>query len=420
MLHFKRATIALILLASSLGTTTVFANDEKALRGAGPAANHTQNDRDMTDTKARKAPKGSKGQPTSSPTHPPTNPPTRSPTSPPTRPPTSPPTSPPVRAPWFTYAVFMGKGCAGRNELGVSQQPTVRDCAVLCDANPACISFEYLNDGTRCHLSSSCRLEHTEESSTTNAYNWYLKGTYDTSPPDDSFPYTVFMGKGCINRNELGISEQPTVRACAALCDANPACVSFEYLNDGQRCQLSSSCRLGQTEESSDTDAFNWYLKGNPVPTPDKDESCDCEYKSWSYGGSKGGCHVVNRAPSGKACNCAYKGAWGCSGEVVGCTDPDSPFCKSPDKSRQSCLQGGGDCDGYQCDCDFYFTGFLSGGCKVVSPAPKGNACKCIYRGAWKCDGKVVNCNDSTSAKCVAPDSSEGSCLEGRGDCAGY
>lgn len=70
------------------------------------------------------------------------------------------------------------------------------------------------------------------------------------------------MGRGCVGRNELGGSEQPSVRACAALCDANPTCVSFEYMDKGKRCQLSSSCRLEQTEEFSDTDAFNVYLKG--------------------------------------------------------------------------------------------------------------------------------------------------------------
>lgn len=257
MLQFKKIAIALLLSPS-------FSVGEKALRGPNPSIDHDQNDHNMTDMKTRKLQaKGTKGQPTSSPTLPPSSrPPTRPPTMPPSRPPINSPTPSPTTRPsvrtGFAYAVFMGRGCNNRNELDILEQPSVRACAALCDANPACVSFEYMNEGRRCQLSSTCRLKQTEEAANTNAFNLYLK-------VDKSFPYTVFMGKGCINRNELGITEQPTVRACAALCDADPTCVSFEYMNEGNRCQLSSSCRLGQTVESSNTDAFNWYLKANTV-----------------------------------------------------------------------------------------------------------------------------------------------------------
>lgn len=141
---------------------------------------------------------------------------------------------------------------------------------------------------------------------------------------------------------------------------------------------------------------------------------CDCDYRS--SGGSSGGCTIVKEAPPGKACYCSYQGAWTCGGEVASCIDPNSPHCQNPDRSRQSCQQGGGDCDGYQCDCDY-----SSGGCKIVEKAPPGNACKCEYRGAWTCQGVVVDCKDDNHSKCISPDTSKYSCHQAAGaDCDGY
>lgn len=139
--------------------------------------------------------------------------------------------------------------------------------------------------------------------------------------------------------------------------------------------------------------------------------ACDCDY-------SPGGCKISSQAPAGWACDCSYKGAWTCGGSVVACRDDSNPKCKAPDRSLESCLQGGGDCDGYKdytCDCDY-----SSGGCKISKAAPANTACDCSYKGAWTCGGTIVACGDESSPKCKAPDKSLAACLQGQGDCGGY
>ena len=48
-----------------------------------------------------------------------------------------------------------------------------------------------------------------------------------------------------------------------------------------------------------------------------------------------------------------------------------------------------------------------------------GTACQCVKM--WiGCKGDVVGCKDPASDKCLNPDRSELSCLQGGGDCGGY
>jgi glycerophosphoryl diester phosphodiesterase len=69
-----------------------------------------------------------------------------------------------------------------------------------------------------------------------------------------------------------------------------------------------------------------------------KGATCDCNYE-------RGGCYISRVAPKGTACRCSYKGAWTCGGSVTRCRDENSRYCRTPDASRASCLQGGGDCE---------------------------------------------------------------------------
>jgi len=140
---------------------------------------------------------------------------------------------------------------------------------------------------------------------------------------------------------------------------------------------------------------------------------CDCDYHS-------GGCTISREAPVDLACKCHYKGAWTCGGETQLCLDPNNANCKNPDKSIQSCAQGGGDCGGYSesegdCDCDYH-----SGGCSISREAPVGLACECQYKGAWTCGGETQLCLDPNNANCKNPDKSIQSCAQGGGDCGGY
>ncbi|XP_074647537.1 hatching enzyme 1.2-like [Tubulanus polymorphus] len=141
--------------------------------------------------------------------------------------------------------------------------------------------------------------------------------------------------------------------------------------------------------------------------TMEKNE-CDCDYYT-------GGCRVSKPAPKGLACRCVYKGAWSCSGVVTRCKDHASAKCSQPDKTFESCQNGGGDCEGYPCDCNY-----RRGGCYISVPPLPGSACKCIYKGAWTCRGHSIACRNSDDEKCKNPDKSYATCEQGRGDCGGY
>jgi len=159
-----------------------------------------------------------------------------------------------------------------------------------------------------------------------------------------------------------------------------------------------------------------------PSPSPPPPADCDCDY-------DPGGCFISEAAPEGKACKCVYKGGFTCGGDVVSCGNPESPKCTAPDKSVGSCTMGGGDCGGYSgsqdCDCDYNYKRGLFGvplasGCKISQAAPKHTACECSYKGAFTCDGEVVQCRDDWDPLCLNPDFSPEACQLGGGDCDGY
>ncbi|KAM4709790.1 uncharacterized protein O3C94_023642 [Discoglossus pictus] len=142
-------------------------------------------------------------------------------------------------------------------------------------------------------------------------------------------------------------------------------------------------------------------------------DGCTCEYHN-------GGCVLSGSPPAGKACQCKNKGVWKCTGDVTQCLQPDSPYCQKPDNSLETCLQGGGNCDGYDeaqpgCDCTFHHSG-----CRIDVSTKANTACKCIYTGSFQCRGQVVACKESKHEKCIKPDTSKDACLQGAGDCSGY
>ena len=92
------------------------------------------------------------------------------------------------------------------------------------------------------------------------------------------------------------------------------------------------------------------------VVTSTSGYKCDCQW-------SKGGCTLHTAPPKGFGCKCYYKGAWTCGGYITHCKESENPFCKNPDLSLRTCIQGGGNCGGYRkqdCDCQYF-----PGGCKV-------------------------------------------------------
>ena len=119
-----------------------------------------------------------------------------------------------------------------------------------------------------------------------------------------------------------------------------------------------------------------------------------------------------------------------CYGEEVPCAIPGSTYCKNPDKSFLSCLQGKGDCRGYDhqttaskqgCECDYFQPNgiFRAGGCRIVNPSPANHGCYCHYT-LWTCYGTVGLCKNYNNHKCKHSDDTLSSCEQGGGDCGGY
>ena len=141
-------------------------------------------------------------------------------------------------------------------------------------------------------------------------------------------------------------------------------------------------------------------------------ETCTCSFES-------GGC-VIKKAPlPNTACKCEHTGPLKCTGIAANCIDKDSQFCKLPDTSIHTCMEGRGNCNGYtssKCECDF-----KSGGCLIRKASSTNNtACKCTVTTPFTCKGEVVKCLNTTSMYCQFPDDSYHSCFQGNGNCAGY
>ena len=113
--------------------------------------------------------------------------------------------------------------------------------------------------------------------------------------------------------------------------------------------------------------------------------------------------------------------------------DSDSALCQKPDMTKQSCLQGQGNCGGYgpihnpghpYCNCTFLFAppDGDPNGCIVSYPAPANSACWCRrpLNPNDPCLANLVSCADPDNFFCKHPSILKESCLQGKGDCRGY
>jgi len=141
--------------------------------------------------------------------------------------------------------------------------------------------------------------------------------------------------------------------------------------------------------------------------------TCDCTY-------DLNGCRISKLPPNNTACLCKKNIFKKCTGQVVMCKDPYSTNCKQPEYNVLTCIEGGGNCDGYGngCDCS-YKRRWRKSGCKITKPAPMHTACICHQR-LWFCHGHIVRCQNPNALQCINPDKSEKSCILGGGDCGGY
>lgn len=104
---------------------------------------------------------------------------------------------------------------------------------------------------------------------------------------------------------------------------------------------------------------------------------CECEYDC-SLVSFENGCRISIPSPHFHSCKCTLN-VHRCYGTSLSC-DEDSILCKYPSDDLQSCLLGGGDCNGYTDSCDCTYSRW---GCRITKPAPEGLACKCEYRSIY-------------------------------------
>lgn len=142
-------------------------------------------------------------------------------------------------------------------------------------------------------------------------------------------------------------------------------------------------------------------------------ESCECTFH-------KSGCKITKPAPKGKACRCSLDMTTDerlyCTGEVVNCRQPDSSYCTNS-TIIQTCLQGGGNCNGYEdelCECKKN-----RNGCYISGPSTNDTACSCRLKDG-QCIGSVEQCRDENAAVCKNPNITLQSCVQGLGNCNGY
>ena len=67
------------------------------------------------------------------------------------------------------------------------------------------------------------------------------------------------------------------------------------------------------------------------------------------------------------------------------------------------------------CNCEYDYE---LGGCRIHIGAPEGQTCHCRYLGLWTCDGVGGRCGDGET--CPAGCTSFTCCIQGGGDCNGY
>jgi hypothetical protein len=179
-------------------------------------------------------------------------------------------------------------GCSNRNELGMFYDSmTAHACAAACTSDPECVSVEMRvptpgtdldpDPSSRVHL-ASCAMSSTctdfrasREKSTSADYTFWYK-----TPASDVPGYNVnhVENDSCVRRNELEqLVGTATLAECAAACDADTRCVSFEVREEDAakvtygslaklaRCNLSSTCDNAQARSEGNGGMDRpWYL----------------------------------------------------------------------------------------------------------------------------------------------------------------
>ena len=154
----------------------------------------------------------------------------------------------PPPPPWDSYyTLHSDTACSGRNELGsTTETGGPAACATLCAQDNVCKSFEFDTSNDKCYRSTSCTLSNSNGVGGSTGFQLYVK---------NRLVYDQYDAQGCSGRNEL-YAGTADVATCAAACDADSTCVSFEHNTDNDGCQRSTTCISAVSASASSA----WHL----------------------------------------------------------------------------------------------------------------------------------------------------------------
>lgn len=142
------------------------------------------------------------------------------------------------------YLHFPGKSIPGHNITSISGQ-TPSSCSRACDADSRCVSFDIDRSGT-CYLQDANRSN--AEVTNSDTYDYYERRSASSGLAGG---YQCIDGKTIPGRNIQTLSGQTRER-CAAACDGNDRCKSFDIDSQGT-CWLQDADRSDVTLSNSDT-----------------------------------------------------------------------------------------------------------------------------------------------------------------------
>lgn len=123
---------------------------------------------------------------------------------------------------------------------------TRAQCAVLCDAEPACLAFEYgVSYGGSPYVAGDCILNNAVESDGCPGRQVNL----DLYTKSQVAGYTL-KAEFCVRGHNLARYEDKARAECASLCDSSSECLAFEYgMNYGGRPYGPGTCILNDAAE---------------------------------------------------------------------------------------------------------------------------------------------------------------------------
>ena len=141
---------------------------------------------------------------------------------------------------WPTFQYVPNAAINGRNMVRLADV-TPAQCAMACNAESWCQSFDYHKNTAKCDLSEALASDDDVGGLKTdypdNPYDHYSRVRQDVTGPTFQYvPSAAISG-----HNDLGQLANVTPAQCALACNETDGCQSFDYHKNDAKCDLSSA-----------------------------------------------------------------------------------------------------------------------------------------------------------------------------------